>query len=211
MKRLLMVLFMSVLLLDGSTLYAQTNEAIQLGLNIQKLNQLRKILKNMYDSYKIVSSGYNRIKDIANGNYKLHQVFLDGLYTVNPNIRNYKRVADIINLQTSILKEYKTSLARFKSSKFFKPEEIEYITSVYAQLTDESLQNITELTMVLTGGKLRMSDDERLQAIDRIYKQMQEKLSFLQYFNNNTSILELQRKKEFNDIQTMREINGIKK
>lgn len=211
MKRLLMVLFMSVLLLNGSTLYAQTNEAIQLGLNIQKLNQLRKILKNMYDSYKIVSSGYNRIKDIANGNYKLHQVFLDGLYNVNPNIRNYKRVADIINLQTSILKEYKTSLVRFKSSKFFKSEEIEYITNVYAQLTDESLQNITELTMVLTGGKLRMSDDERLQAIDRIYKQMQEKLSFIQYFNNNTSILELQRKKELNDIQTMREINGIKK
>ncbi len=54
-----------------------------------------------------------------------------------------------------------------------------------------------------------MSDDERLAAIDRIYADMQDKLVFLRYFNNNTTILALQRAKEQNDVVTMSQIYGI--
>jgi hypothetical protein len=49
--------------------------------------------------------------------------------------------------------------------------------------------------MVITAGKLRMSDDERLQAIDRIYITIVGQFSFLQDFNNSTGVLSVQREK----------------
>src|SRR5688572_28851208 len=94
---------------------AQTQEAAQLLLNYEKLKQLEEILDNMYKGYKILSQGYNRIKDIAEGNYDLHQVFLDGLFAVNPSVAKYKLIPDIIRYQSLLVKEYKRALKRFKN------------------------------------------------------------------------------------------------
>jgi hypothetical protein len=72
-----------------------------------------------------------------------------------------------------------------------------------------SINNLDELTIVVTANNLRMSDDERLAAIDRIYNDMKDKLMFLRHFNNNTTILAVQRAREKNDAVTMRKIYGI--
>ena len=69
---------------------------------------------------------------------------------------------------------------------------------------------LDELAMVVTAGKLRMSDDERLQAIDRIHAEVMEQYTFLNEFNNGTAILSLQREKEQMDIDLMRKIHGLK-
>lgn len=206
----LIVLLILTLGLKPVKAVAQTNEAIQLALNIKKLDQLRKILKNMYDSYKIITEGYNRVQGIVNGNYKIHQVFLDGLYQVNPSIRSYKKVGDIISYQTRIIKEYKGAYSRFKESKVFGPQEIVYLGEVYGNLMDQSLKNLDELSMILMAGKLRMSDDERLAVIDRIYGEMLDKLAFLRSFNNKTSILALQRHRQQQELLLMQQLYDIK-
>src|SRR5690606_34975487 len=87
--------------------FSQTQEAAQLLLNYEKLKQLEEILDNMYKGYQILSQGYNRIKNIAEGNYSLHQVFLDGLFAVNPAVAKYRRIPDIIRYQQLLMKEYR--------------------------------------------------------------------------------------------------------
>ena len=67
---------------------------------------------------------------------------------------------------------------------------------------------MSAVAMVITAGKLRMSDDERLQAIDRIYASTEDQFTFLKEFNNNTAILSLQRKSEQAEIRMSRRING---
>lgn len=188
---------------------AQVQEAAQLALNIQKLNQLRKILQNMYDGYKILTQGYNKVKDITQGNYKIHEVFLDGLMKVNPEIKNYRKVADIVSNQVRIVKEYKESFNRFKANGLFHAGEIEYMGKVYGNLTDQSLKNLDALLMVVTANNLRMSDAERLQAIDRLYDDVLDQLAFLRQFNNKASVLAKQRAKEANDIKTVKSFHGI--
>ena len=96
--------------------FAQSDEAQQLLLNIEKLTQLKKILNEMYQGYKIVSKGYNTIKDISHGNFDLHKTFLDGLLEVSPAVKKYKRIVDIISLQSSLVKEYRSAFNRFKKS-----------------------------------------------------------------------------------------------
>jgi hypothetical protein len=51
-----------------------------------------------------------------------------------------------------------------------------------------------------------MSDDERLQAIDRIFADTEDKLLFLRSFNNQAGILNLQRIKEKADVSTMQKL-----
>jgi esterase/lipase len=184
----------------------QTQEATQLILNYEKLKQLEEILDNMYKGYKILSKGYNRIKDIAEGNYNIHQVFLDGLFAINPSVAKYKRIPDIIRYQQMLMKEYRRAFNRFKNDSNLTPDEIKYLEKVYDYLIKQSLKNLEELAMVVTANKLRMSDDERIQSIDRIYFDIENKLSFLRYFNNSTHVLVLQRAKEGSDVDAAKKL-----
>lgn len=210
MKKLLVILSITFL---GFTLpckaFAQKDEIIQLLLNVEKLSQLKKILKDMKQGYQILTGGYNTIRDLSKGNFNLHKTFLDALMEVSPAVKNYKKVADIVNDQLILVKEYKSAYGRFKHDKNFSASELEYLGKVYKNLFDQSLKDLDDLLTVITANKLRMSDDERLSAIDRIYNQMEDKLLFLRYFNNNTSILALQRAREQNDVDVMRSIYGI--
>lgn len=188
---------------------AQKQEIEQLILNIEKLAQFKKILQNMKKGYEVLSGGYNTIKNISEGNFNLHKVFLDKLLDVNPTVKNYYKVAAIIGYQKSILSEYKTAFNHFKQNKLFDAGEIEYIGNVYSRLINQSLSGLDDLIMVVTASKLRMSDEERLKAIDRIFNDMQDRLVFLRHFNSNTAVLALQKAKEQNDIDAMRGIHGV--
>ncbi len=188
---------------------AQSVEVKQLLLNVEKLSQLKNILEDMKKGYVIVSDGYNAIKDISEGNFSLHETFIDGLMLVNPEIKKYKKVAETISYQKSIVSEYSSAWKRFSSSAHFSTGEIRYLRKVYEQLFNQSLDNIDELTMVITSSKLRMSDDERLQAIDRIFLDTQDKLLFLRSFNKEATILNLQRQKEAADVKNTQQLYNI--
>lgn len=206
MKKVIVMLVMCSLAFHGK---AQSDEAQQLLLNWEKLAQFKKILQNMYDGYKILHKGYTAVKDISEGNFTLHKTFLDGLLEVNPAVKKYKRIADIISYQLRIVKEYKAAFNQFKEDKQFTIEELEYLGKVYKNLFEQSLKSLDELAMVLTAGKLRMSDDERLQAIDRIYAAVEDQFSFLKDFNSNTAMLSLQRKSEQAGIKLSRRTNSL--
>ncbi len=208
MKKLIVILIMCGM---SFQLKAQSEEVQQLLLNIEKLAQFKKILQNMYDGYKLLNKGYTAVKNISEGNFNIHKAFLDGLMQVSPAVKKYKRIADIISYQLRIAKEYKLAYNRFKEEKQFTPDEIEYLGKVYANLFKVSLQSLDELVMVITSGRLRMSDDERLQAIDKIYLSVEDQYSFLKEFTNNTNMLSLQRKAELTEIEMSRRLHGLVK
>jgi DNA repair ATPase RecN len=210
MKKLVIIGIVFVGLLLPSKVTAQAQEMQQLILNIEKLAQFRQILKDMKKGYEILNGGYNTVKNLSKGNFSLHETFLDALMQVSPTVRNYRRVGDIVNYQVLLVKEYKAAFERFRNSGNFNPDEIAYLERVYDNLFKQSLRNLDELTSVITANKMRMSDDERLASIDKIYADMQDKLLFLRSFNNNTSILALQRAKEHNDVNTMCRIYKVK-
>lgn len=210
MKKLVIILSLVFCsLLPAHKVSAQADEIQQLLLNVEKLAQFKQILSDMKKGYQILEGGYNTIKNISEGNFNLHKIFLYGLMEVSPTVRKYRRVADIINYQIVLVKEYRNAYDRFKRDNNFNADELSYLGRVYNNLFKESLRNLDELLTVITAGKTRMSDDERLRAIDRIYADMQDKLTFLRHFNNNTTILAVQRAKERNDAQTIQKIYGI--
>ena len=187
---------------------AQVQELKQLALNIEKLAQFRAILKDMKEGYEILTRGYNTVKDLTKGNFDLHKTFLDALLQVSPAVRNYKRVGDIIDYQMQIVQDCGRHRNKLQSSGLFAAEELHYFSGVYEKIFEESLRNLEELTDVLTAGKMRMSDDERLAAIDRIYLAMQDKMLFVRDFNSETTVLAVQRAKEARDVEAVRFLTG---
>lgn len=205
MKKLLIILSFCCI---SQSSFSQEQEVQQLLLNLEKLSQFKKILQNMYDGWKVINKGYTTIKDISSGNFNLHKNFLDALMEVSPAVKKYKRITDIINYQLSIVKRYKQAFTHFKEDNVFTAKEIEYISKVYSNLFNESVKSLDELLMVITAGKLRMTDDERLQAIDRIHARIEDQSAFLENFNSGTSYLSLQRKAEQTDINLSKKIYG---
>lgn len=188
--------------------HAQAQEAEMLALDIEKLSQMKQTLQNMYNAYTTLENGYNKVKDVTSGNYSLHQAFLDGLLAVSPTVKNYVHVADIISDEAKILSEYKAALARFKSSGLLTSMELSYASGFFTKIEDGSLTNIDALTMVLTAGQARMSDDERLSEIDRIYADMEKKVAALRSFNRRTNGILTQRQSLQSDHATLKTITG---
>ncbi|RXM48065.1 TerB family tellurite resistance protein [Flavobacterium sp. YO12] len=210
MKKILITGLLVFLSLVPNRAEAQSAEIQQLILNIEKLSQFKKILSDMKKGYELLSGGYKSVKDMSEGNFSLHKTFLDALMQVSPAVKNYKRVGDIINFQILLVKESKKGLSRFIKSESFSPQEIAYFEKIYGNLLNQSLRNLDELTTVVTEDKLRMSDDERLQAVDNIYMEMQDKLLFLRSFNKESSVLVLQRCKETKDVYASKELQELK-
>lgn len=210
MKKILILTILITLLMIPVKSMGQSAEIQQLILNIEKLSQFKKILSDMKKGYELLSGGYKTVKDMTEGNFSLHKTFLDALKQVSPAVRNYKKVGEIVEYQISIVKESRNGMNRFIKSGNFSGQEINYFEKVYGNLLNQSLRNLDELTMVITADKLRMSDDERLKAVDDIYEQMQDKLLFLRNFNTTSNVLALQRAKEKNDVYASRGLQTFK-
>lgn len=186
---------------------AQKEEAQQLMMNLTKLEQFRAILQQLYEGYEILAKGYGMVKDVAEGNFSLHEVFLDALFEVSPAVRKYHKIAAIVEMQVKVVQRYKKAYERFKQSGQFSPEELLYLGRVYGRLTDQSLKNVEDLLSVVTAGKLRMSDEERLAAIDAIHAEVLDQLRFLGDFNSRTTLLAAQRQRESGEVKRVKALH----
>jgi len=188
---------------------AQAQEMQQLLLDIEKLTQMKSILSDMKTGYQIYQQGYGSISALSKGNFNLHDVYLTGLLAVSPAVKNYARIADILTMQASVVRQYKNQLSLFRQSGSFSASEISYMSDVYARLVTQTLEDISELTNIITAGKLRMADAERIRGIDRIYASSSDRLDFLRAFGNQGIALSLQRSKDLTDTQTLRQLYGV--
>lgn len=188
---------------------AQEQEIAQLVLNIEKLAQFRKILQNMYDGYQVLTNGYNTVRDVASGNYKLHQIFLDGLYAVSPEVRRYWKIAEIVQMQVQLLEERRKALRGFQNAAVFSSQNLELIAGTFNAIVRQSGDDLDELLMIITAGSTRMSDAERLAAIDRIHGSIKGKLVALRRFTVETQLLAVQREREKTELQHLRRLQGL--
>jgi len=209
MKIIIVALAVALMFPVASKAQSIADDLAQLALDYQKLSGLKSILKQMYTGYEVVTKGYNAVKDISKGSFSLQKAFLDGLMIVSPIVRQYPRVAGIINDQAMLISEYKSAYSLFKNDPHFNPDEIGYMMDVYNNLISGSLKNLNDLSMIITDSKVRMSDAERIRAIDRIYADGHGQLTFLRQFNNQSYSVALQRSEAAGDRQTLKTLYGI--
>ena len=160
--------------------------------------------------YAIANLGLSTIHSIKSGEFNLHQDFFRSLEIVNPSIKGYVRVADIIGCQVRIVKSISATIKDITASGQFKVNELDRCKAVFENLLDECLENVDELYLVLTSGELQMSEIERIKRIDQIYAEMQNKYSFCKSFGNEYLVLARQRLNEVFEIKVEKKLNEFK-
>jgi hypothetical protein len=207
MRRLLIILLFGVF--SAKAAFSQEQEAQQLLLNVAKLVQLKQILTDLKKGYEILSAGYGTIKNLSEGNFNLHKGFLDGLATVSPLIRNSQLVTEVIVQERQLLTESARALKQFRKSSAFTADEQKYLKKIHDNLISQSGELINVITSVITDGKLRMSDAERIKSIEKISLELKDRLLFLRDFNSKATVLALQRTKEQEDVKSMKLLYGV--
>jgi hypothetical protein len=115
-----LILFMAICFIPVKSQAQSVAQCLeQLSLDYQKLAGLKSILQQMYKGYEVLNKGYNSVKAVSQGNFSLHEAFLDGLLLVSPTVREYPRIADIINDQGALVSEYKAAYTTFRRDTQF--------------------------------------------------------------------------------------------
>lgn len=205
--RVVFCMIVSMAVLRGNA-RAQGEEAQQLLLNVAKLAQMKQTLEQVKEGYEIISKGYLAVRNISKGSFDLHRIFMDGLLKVSPVVRTYYKVSEIIQGQLRLMKLCKQTLAGVKGADLLQEGELDYLSGVMDRALKRSLRHIEELAMVLTARSLRMSDEERLHTIDRIWAETGELQVFLKGFAAEAKVLLLQRSREQHDNTTTRRLYG---
>lgn len=213
MKKLLILFLLTTIV---TTTQAQTfsewfrQKKTQKKYLIQQIAALQVYIGYAQKGYSIAKEGLNTIGDFKRGEFNLHTGYFNSLKSVNPKIKQYAKVADIIAMQVAIIQGYNRTHRQVQQSGVFNGEELDYIRRVLSRLLDDCENTLDELITVTTDGNLEMKDDERMKRIDILYKDMMDNYTFSQSFHNETVVLATSRIKENNDVQTSRALYNIK-
>ena len=160
--------------------------------------------------YNIARDGLHTIRDIKGGDFNLHLDYFNSLRGVNPKVKVWAKVTQIISYQVRILSDTRKTLHDVREAHQFTGQELDYCKNVFDNLLNECVKNIDELLMVVTDNKTEMKDDERIQRIDKLYEDMQDKYSFTSSFSSEMGMLSMQRLTEQVDINYLKKLNGIR-
>lgn len=208
-------MLVGLLLIACASGYAQTweewtqQEQTKIKRLVEQIAANQVYLDYVKKGIRIVTGGLHTIRDIKSGHFKLHFGFIDSLKIVNPTIKGWIKVAAIISEQGRLLQLRKQALNLMRESGEFTVKELRYCQQIYDNLLAECLQDIDELMLVVTNGELSMRDDERMQRIEVIYENMQDKTSFAISFASDLRVLAMQRKVQQTEINYSKLLNGF--
>jgi len=167
---------------------------------LQQIAALQVYIGYAKKGYNIVDDGLQSIKSITNGEFGLHTAYINSLKAVSPVIRNNIKIAEIIETQLNITRAFEA----VKSNESLPLSNQLYILDVREKVMDECGKDLEELLLVITSGKLEMSEKERIRRIDRIYSSITDKYGFTIDFVGQVMTLINQRENEQDFINRLR-------
>nr|WP_233621896.1 hypothetical protein [Flavobacterium agrisoli] len=156
--------------------------------------------------YSVVSKGLNLIGDVKKGEVNLHGDYFTSLAKINPKIRNYYKIAQIISLQLKIMKLCNKTTAHLKGVDLFHGDEIDYITRSFDRLIENCSNTLDELLIITTSDALELKDDERFARIDKLYVTMMDNYIFCQRFSSDAKLLSLSKATDKRDAKTFEDL-----
>ena len=187
----------------------QAQQAKQKRMLLLQIAALRTYVDYAAKGYKAVKSGLNFISDVKKGEVNLHSDYFTSLVSVNPKVKKYGRVAEIITLQIEIFKTYKNTLASLSQDDIFLGNEREYIERTFRRLLDSCDENLDILLLITTSTSLEMKDDERIERIDKLYEAVRDDNVFCKKFSGEIKILALSKAREKNDVKQAEVLLGL--
>ncbi|MEP6466067.1 MAG: conjugal transfer protein TraI [Parafilimonas sp.] len=168
------------------------------------LQNAQKEMENVLSQTKLTE-----ISDWVQKQKDLYGDYFNELWQVKDAIGYYHRIKDIMEKQVRIVSEYQSAYNLFKEDEHFSPDEIDYMEKVYSGIINESLKNLDQLFLVVNSFTTQMADEKRLEIINAAGDAMDGNYNDLKAFNNQNMMLSLQRSKNLNDVNTVKQLYGL--
>jgi len=203
MKKVIITLCITlVLTTNGHT------QSSQKKVLLQQIAALKMYGNYVHKGYTIAKKGLKTIGEVKNGELNLHSIFYSALKTVNPQVRDYEKVAGIISLQLKITKQY-NAISGLLYDDLFYGDEAAYIERVFTRLLEDCDAGLDTLLDLLTDSSLEMGDADRLARIDALYRQMLDNYTFSRHFGDEVTALGRARGREQKDVHSTRNLYQI--
>ncbi|WP_425637945.1 conjugal transfer protein TraI [Algoriphagus yeomjeoni] len=135
------------------------------------LQNAQKVLENKLSELRL-----SEISEWNENQRKQYDELFEELWKVKRIIAQFQRVRDIAAMQKQLVREYQTTWGMINNSPALAWEEKKLISGVYQQILEESIQNLSHLSGVMTSFTAQMNDADRLASLhlaeDRIRKNL---------------------------------------
>lgn len=202
MKKIVFALFISLLSFSNE-LKAQwvvtdpSNLAQGIINTTKQIIQTSTTAKNTLDGFK------ESVKIFEQG-----KAYYDALKSVHNLVKDARKVQQTVLLVGDISELYVSNYKKMLSDPNYTPSELDAIGFGYAKLLEESSGLLNELKTVVTANGLSLSDKERMDVIDRVYRDVKEYRNLVAYYTNRNISVSYLRAKEKNDTKRVLSLYG---
>ena len=160
---------------------------------VQTSNTVSNVIKN----FKEVEKVYNQGKE-----------YYDKLQAVNNLVKDARKVQQTVLLVGDVSEMYVQNFGKMMNDPNFSAQELMAIANGYAALLNESTELLKELKQIVSSSSLSLNDKERMDIIDRVYKEIKEYHSLVRYYTNKNISVSFLRAKKQNNSKRVLELYG---
>lgn len=213
MKKLMMILMVAGLYPGYSQ--AQfvggffSQQSTQRKLMAEQIAGWQVYLGALKTGYHITETGLNSAHDLKNGTYGLHTAYFNSLEQINPAVQNNPKGKAIVAISQQIAQTFTNEISWQQKEKQLTANEMTYLQKVADNLLNACKTDLSELNDVLSPGKLQLTDQQRLDRLDKLYAAMQDKQAFAGSFTAKCRRLALARKQDKANRDQIKKLYGI--
>jgi conjugal transfer/entry exclusion protein len=203
MKKLISMVFTALLFVVAPSVKAQWVVTDPANLASGILNSANEIVQTS----STVSNVVKNFKEVEKV-YKQGKEYYDKLQSVSNLVKDARKVQQTVLLVGDVSEMYVSNFGKMMNDPNFTTQELVAIGNGYASLLNESTALLKELKQIVTTTNLSLNDKERMEIIDRVYKEVKDYHSLVRYYTNkNISVTYLRAKKK-NDAKRVIDLYG---
>ncbi|WDF78995.1 conjugal transfer protein TraI [Mucilaginibacter sp. KACC 22773] len=168
------------------------------------LQNAQKALENELSKLKL-----SEISSWSGQQRQLFGSYYDELWKIKSTIVYYQRIKDLTVKQVALVTEYQQAWSLMKQDQHFSAAELLQMESVYTGILTASAKNLDQIMMIVSSNQTQMSDEQRLELINRAGDKLDDNYSDMRRYNTENEMLSLQRSKDLGDTQTTKALYGI--
>ncbi|MBP1163461.1 hypothetical protein JOE44_000345 [Chryseobacterium sp. PvR013] len=194
MKNLIITSVMVIVLAITSFAKAQFVVTDPANLASGILNSANEIVQTSSTVSNVVKN-FNEVKKV----YEQGKEYYDKLKAVNNLVKDARKVQQTVLLVGDVSEMYVNNFGKMLNDPNFNAQELTAIANGYSTLLNESTELLKELKQIVTSTNLSLNDKERIEIIDRVYKEVKDYHNLVRYYTNkNISVSYLRAKKQNN-------------
>lgn len=203
MKKLIQLVCIVILFAVAPSAKAQFVVTDPANLASGILNSANEIIQTSSTVSNVVKN-FNEVKKV----YEQGKEYYDKLQAVNNLIKDARKVQQTVLLVGDVSEIYVQNFGKMMSDPNFSPQELSAIANGYSALLNESTELLKELKQIVSSSSLSLNDKERMDIIDRVYKEVKEYHNLVRYYTNKNISVSILRAKKQNNTKRVLELYG---